>query len=391
MQKCFCGNKLKKNINFNDLPLINKYIRKINVKKYPLALSCCQNCGSIQVFKKITAKKLYPKNYQYLSSSSKEKIEHFKNYFKVIGRVKKITKNILEIGSNDNMLVNELSKKFNISGIEPNNNSKLNKKKKIKIFHFFLNNKNIKKIKYKYDIVLILNLIGSTENPLELLKLCKRFLKPNGFIILEYQNIENIIKSNNIDSIHHEHNYYFSNLTINYLAYLANLKIVKKEDLQLHGGTKRIILKNNLKSKLQLIRKELIVQNELKNLKKISFIKKNNEKKYKILFKIINKLKKNGHSIQGIGAAPRAVPTIINSKIDKKLINYIGETNKKKIGFNLPGTNIKIKSEKFVLDTNPDFLIIFNWHLSERIIKSIKAKNYKNKFIIIKNKIKLIK
>ena len=63
----------------------------------------------------------------------------------------------------------------------------------------------------------------------------------------------------------------------------------------------------------------------------------------------------------------------------------------KKIGFNLPGTNIKIKSEKFVLDTNPDFLIIFNWHLSERIIKSIKAKNYKNKFIIIKNKIKLIK
>ena len=79
--------------------------------------------------KKITAKKLYPKNYQYLSSSSKEKIEHFKNYFKVIGRVKKNTKNILEIGSNDNMLVNELSKKFNISGIEPNNNSKLNKKK----------------------------------------------------------------------------------------------------------------------------------------------------------------------------------------------------------------------------------------------------------------------
>ena len=390
MQKCFCGNKLKKNITFSDLPLINKYTKK-KVKKYPLALSSCRKCGSIQIFKKIPAKKLYPKNYQYLSSSSKEKIEHYKNYFKIIRKVKKNTNKILEVGSNDNTLINELSKKFNVTGIEPNNNSKLNKNKKVKIFNFFLNNLNIKKINKKYDIVLILNLIGSTANPLELLKNCKKLLKPNGFIILEYQNIENIIRSSNIDSIHHEHNYYFSELTINYLVYLANLKIIKNENLQLHGGIKRIILKKNLKSNLQFSEKKLIVKNELKNLKKIKFIKKNNEKKYKELFKKINNLTKNGYSVQGIGAAPRAVATIVNSKINESLINYIGETNKKKLDLYLPGTKIKIKSEKFVLETNPDFLIIFNWHLSERIIKSIKKKNYRNKFILIKNKIKIVK
>ena len=165
MQKCFCGNNLEKKITFNDLPLINKYTKKINVNKYALALSSCRECGSIQIFKKLGAKKLYPRNYQYLSSSSKEKIEHYKNYFKIIRKVKKNTKKILEVGSNDNILVNELSKKFNVDGVEPNNNSKLNKNKKVKIFNFFLNNKNVKKIKKKYDIILNLNLIGSVENP----------------------------------------------------------------------------------------------------------------------------------------------------------------------------------------------------------------------------------
>ena len=39
---CICKNKLNKNINFGNLPLINNYIAKKNFKKYPVVISQCK-------------------------------------------------------------------------------------------------------------------------------------------------------------------------------------------------------------------------------------------------------------------------------------------------------------------------------------------------------------
>jgi SAM-dependent methyltransferase len=391
-KNCYCGSKLKKKIKFKDLPLINKYYKTKYFKKFPLKLSLCSRCYTIQILDKIKDKSLYPKNYQYLSSSSKEKLLHYRNYHKVIKNLKKNSKKILEIGSNDNILLNELSKKYDVCGIEPTNNSKINKTKKFKIYNFFLNEKNVLKIKDKFDIILILNLIGSTNNPLKLLQTCKKLIKDDGIIILEFQNIENIIKSKNIDSFHHEHNYYFSNYTIRNLVRYSNFKIIKLQNLKLHGGIKRVILKKNNKFKTQKISNiKSIKKNEIKNFNKIKLLKAKCILKYNNLFKVINSLKNSGYQIQGIGAAPRAVSTIINSNLKKKLVPYIGETNKKKIGFFFPGTDIKILSENNILKKNPNFLIIFNWHLTDRIIKTLKSKKYKNYFITIKDKIKIVK
>ena len=384
-KNCYCGSKLKKKIKFKNLPLINKYYKTKYVKKYPLELSLCSECQTIQILDKIKDKSLYPKNYQYLSSSSKEKILHYKNYHKVIKNLKKNAKKILEIGSNDNILLNELSKKFDVCGIEPTNNSKINKTKKLKIYNFFLNEKNKHKIKSKFDVILILNLIGSINNPLKLLQTSSKLLKDNGIIILEFQNIENIIKSKNIDSFHHEHNYYFSNYTIRNLAAYSNFKIIKSQSLKLHGGIQRVVLKKNNKLKDRNIKN--IKKNEIKNFYKIKLLKVKCISKYNRLYRIISSIKNSGCQIQGIGAAPRAVSTIINSNIKKKLVPYIGETNKKKIGFFFPGTDIRIISENNILRKKPDFLIIFNWHLTDRIIKTLKSKNYKKYFITIKDKV----
>ena len=72
---CICKNKLKEKINFGNLPLVNNYSAKKNLKKYPIVISQCKKCLLIQLKYSVADKLLFPKNYSYLSGNSKEKIK----------------------------------------------------------------------------------------------------------------------------------------------------------------------------------------------------------------------------------------------------------------------------------------------------------------------------
>ena len=71
---CICKNKLKKKINFGNLPLINNYRPKINLKKYPVVISQCEKCLLIQLKYSISDKLLFPSNYSYLSEIQKRSL-----------------------------------------------------------------------------------------------------------------------------------------------------------------------------------------------------------------------------------------------------------------------------------------------------------------------------
>ena len=72
---CVCKNKLNKKINFGNLPIVNNYTSKINLKKYPVIISQCEKCQLIHLKYTLPDKLLFPSNYSYLSGHSKEKIK----------------------------------------------------------------------------------------------------------------------------------------------------------------------------------------------------------------------------------------------------------------------------------------------------------------------------
>ena len=76
---CICKNKLIKKINFGNLPLINNYTNKINLKKYPVAVSQCEKCKLINLKYSIPDKLLFPSNYSFLSGNSIDNFEIFKS------------------------------------------------------------------------------------------------------------------------------------------------------------------------------------------------------------------------------------------------------------------------------------------------------------------------
>ena len=117
MKKCdICKKNYSVIIDFGKQSLANHYNKRF---QYNAKAAYCNNCIILKCIHKIPNKKVFQRNYPYLSSLSSE----FKNYLKIIslelqGRIKK--GNILEIGSNDGSFLENFSKKkYKAIGMEP--------------------------------------------------------------------------------------------------------------------------------------------------------------------------------------------------------------------------------------------------------------------------------
>ena len=143
------------------------------------------------------------------------------------------------------------------------------------------------------------------------------------------------------------------------------------KEIPTHGGSIRVYaarkgfykISPNVKRQFKKERKYL-------NLR--SFDKfRNNVVKSKIkLFDIIKKIKDKNKSIYGVGAPSRASTLINYLGLDQDIIDCVLEINGSyKIGNYIPGTKIPILNENILTKKQPDYLILFSWHIKNELKK----------------------
>ena len=113
------SNKTKEILNLGRQPLANKYPKNSQEikkeKKYILSVFLCTNCKAGQI-KNIISRKLMFEKYFYLSSVNNKLKNHFINLAKKL----KSAKFVVDIGSNDGVLLEPLKKlKIKSIGIDP--------------------------------------------------------------------------------------------------------------------------------------------------------------------------------------------------------------------------------------------------------------------------------
>ena len=130
---------------------------------------------------------------------------------------------------------------------------------------------------------------------------------------------------------------------------------------------------------------EKILKSEKNSLswKKLIAFRQNVVKSKLSLMAMLKKLKDQRKKIYGIGAPSRASTLVNYVGLTNEIINYICEIDGSyKIGNYMQGTNIPIVSEKILSTDKPDYLLLLSWHISKELIKNLKKKGYKGKFII---------
>ena len=374
-----CGNAdLKRVVSLGYQPLANNLLNKQNDKceLYPLEVNYCDKCHNCQLSVSVDPKKMFS-NYLYTSSTSKVFREHFvkasKKYIKDL-KLNKKKSYIIDIGSNDGVALKPfLDQGFKkILGIEPAKNlAKLANKNKIKTFNGFLDKKNSKKIKKGADLILASNVFAHSDKLQEMAECMFKLLSKNGTIIIEVQYLLNTLKDLTFDNIYHEHyNYWSLTSLINFFKKFDST-IFRSEKVDTHGGSIRVYIKKNKKTKIEKSVKQMLKEEEKFGIKKFDTYKKFGEKVYKIrenVRKNLKKIRKNNKLIVGYGAPAKAT-TALNFFGVSKEIDFIVEDNKLKHNKFIPGVKIPIKNKSHIKNKK-NTLIVLAWNFYKDIVKN---------------------
>ena len=386
-----CGNTdLKRVVSLGYQPLANNLLNKENEKceLYPLEVNYCGKCHNCQLSVSVDPKKMFS-NYLYTSSTSKLFRNHFVDAAKKYSKVLKLNKKrsyIIDIGSNDGVALKpfmDLGFK-KVLGIEPAKNlSKLANKNKIKTFNGFLEKKNLKKIKKNADLILASNVFAHSNKLKEMAECMFSLLGKKGTIIIEVQYLMNTLKDLTFDNIYHEHYNYWSLTSLVNFFNQFNSKIFRAEKVDTHGGSLRIYVKKEKKTKIESSVKKMLKDEENFGIKKFKTYQEFGEKVYKIrenVIKNIRKLKEKNKKIIGYGAPAKAT-TALNFFGISKDIDFIVEDNKLKHEKFIPGVKIPIKNKSKIKNTD-NILLVLAWNFYDDIKKN--NSKLSNNFINIK-------
>ena len=374
-----CENtKLKRVVSLGYQPLANNLLNKQNEKceLYPLEVNYCEKCHNCQLSVSVDPKKMFS-NYLYTSSTSKIFQDHFvkasEKYIKDF-KLNKKRSYIIDIGSNDGIALKPfIDKGFKkVLGVEPAKNlAKLANKKKIKTFNGFLDKKNLKKIKKGADLILASNVFAHSDKLQEMAECMFKLLSKKGTIIIEVQYLMNTLKDLTFDNIYHEHYNYWSLTSLTNFFKKFDSVIFRSEKVDTHGGSIRVYIKKNKKTKIEKSVKQMLKEEEKFGIKKFNTYKKFGEKVYEIRENIrrnLKKIKKNSKLIIGYGAPAKAT-TALNFFGISKEIDFVVEDNKLKHNKYIPGVNIPIK-DKSKITNKKNTLIVLAWNFYNDIKKN---------------------
>lgn len=378
-----CGNAdLIKVLDLGMQPLANLFLRDKNDEEemYPLDVYLCEACGHAQLGTLVDREGIFT-DYIYFSAPNPTLSDHFRKYADgVKNRVPTWADDlIVEIGSNDGILLKEFDKGGNVLGIDPAKNIETSVPTWKEFFSTDTVKRIIKEKGKKAKIIMANNVLAHTFDLKEILTAMGDLLDDDGLVVIEAPWLGDMFENNAYDTIYHEHLSYFSINTLMHLFSTHGFDIVDLEFNPIQGNSFRVFLQKSGVSSVSEYAKEVVrMENEKGWTKKESFdlLSYNIEKSKDILVDKLKKLKQQGKTIAGYGA-PAKGNTIINYALCGQYLDYLIDGMPSKIGFYAPGSKLEVKKRE---EVNPDVFIMFAWNYKEHILE--KERDFRGEWII---------
>jgi hypothetical protein len=402
-----CGhNKLFTLVNLGMSPFSNSYIKRINLNKseifYPLHAVVCEKCFLVQIDEFLKPDRIFS-DYVYFSSYSNTWLEHCKSYVSmVISRFNLSTNsNVVEIASNDGYLLQYfIEKKIPCLGVEPAENiADIAIKKGIptkKAFFGAAFAKELAKKNGNANLILANNVLAHVPDINDFVLGLKLLLSQDGVVTIEFPHLLKLIQENQFDTIYHEHFSYLSLYCVEKIFFNYGLKIFDIDEICTHGGSLRIYA-THIDSSLHSISSSVIKIRETEDkafFNKISgylgFEAKVNKVKRDLLT-FLNKVKQDGKSVVGYGAAAKGNTLLNYCGIRSDYLDYIVDLSPHKQGLYMPGSHLPIYGPEKIAITKPDYVLILPWNISSEIIsQNSHIQSWGGKFVVAIPELKIL-
>ena len=396
VDKCqICSSeKLQSVLFMGYLPPVNK-MRRIGERPkeesaYPAELLSCPDCGLLQLGLVVSPEILFPAEYPYTSSTTKILRDNFAELYTECTSILKLGKDdlVVDIGSNDGNLLSNFKDSHRVLGITPEDIGKIAIKKGIPTILDYFRTQSVEKVVKEYgkpSLVTATNVFAHIDNVNDIVKLIIEMLGKNGVFISESHYLLPLIEDLQFDTVYHEHLRYYSLHALKNLFERHGLEIFHARRIPTHGGSIRVYTARKGEFPVKdSVRKLLDAEHPIV-LGKVSLDKfrMNVENAKLSLMKLLSGIFKEGRKIYGISAPSRASTLINFCAIDDGVMQCVLEIKgSHKIGYYIPGTLIPILEESKLYEDQPDYALIFSWHIAGELMPKLKAKGFKGDFVI---------
>jgi len=390
-----CGGKnLVSYLDLGNMPLANSFIGPSQIKneqKFPLNVLLCRDCYFSQLSVVVDPKILFSK-YAYRSAISDSFKKHCAELAK--GQSRKILQKgdlVVDIASNDGSLLAEFKKLGNrVLGIEPAKNiAKIANGQQIETLAKFWSTDvatNVQKKYKKAKIITAFNVFAHVDDMHGFVEAAKMLLSDDGYLIIESPHVLNLIEKTEFDTIYHEHLSYLSLKPLKRLIESHGLKIARVKTFDIHGGSIRMYIEHKNRNTSDGSLQKVIAKEQSKGLYSLRYYKQFEKRVEKIkndLIAEVKKLKKQNKKISGFAASAKGNTLLNFCGIGHESIDFIFDDTPEKQNKLYPGVHIPVISSEFLLEKNPDYLLILAWNLAEEIIfKTKKFQKRGGKYIL---------
>ena len=398
--KCrHCGNKLTNILcDLQTCPPSNAMVREemINFPEtyFPLKVFVCDKCWLVQVDEIEKAENIFNEEYTYFSSFSKSWLAHSNDYVEYMMSNFKFNSDslVVEVASNDGYLLQYFKEKnIPVLGIEPTaNTAKVAKEKGIEsIIDFFGSELAKKELEGKSDLILGNNVLAHVPDINDFVKGIKIALKSDGINTFEFPHLCKMMEFNQFDTIYHEHFSYLSLTALKSVFEKQGLEFFDVQEIPTHGGSLRVFSKHiEDKSKQISTSVELLLSKEKSlGVNTLAYYQGFQQKTENIkddLITFLIRAKNEKKVVVAYGAAAKG-NTLLNfcGIKGKDLISYVMDTSPHKQNKLLPGSRIPVFHPEKIVETQPDYVIIFPWNLKEEISEQLSfIKSWGGKFVV---------
>ncbi len=383
------ANALIEFISFGQMPVTGAYLKKEDLDKpeytYNMTVGFCENCKMVQLIEVVPYEKYIisdgkgKTNYAFYSSTSEFMQQHFAELAKEVEErfLDSINPRVVEIGSNDGIMLKVFKERSNVIGIEPSTNvAEVAQKQGIKTITEFFTEALARKLvdeKEKFRVVLSTNVTLNIIDINDFMRGVKTLLDDKGVFITEDPHILGILEKNSYDQIYEEHIWYFSLTSLSNLYEMHSMEIFDAEKQWVHGGSMRVYAcKKGAYEKTDRLKRYLKIEEEMKigSLEIYSQFANNVEENKQKLISLLKDLKAQGKKIVGYAASCKSSTVMNYCGIGTKILDYISDSTPFKQGLYTPGKHIPILSpDVFHNDKDIDYAFLFIWNHAKEVIE----------------------
>ena len=385
-------------VDLGMIPLCQSYIEEKDLDRgemfYPLRAYVCMSCYYSGLPEYVSAEEIFTE-YAYFSSVSeswiryvRDSVDALTHEFGLNGRSQ-----VVEMASNDGYLLQFFVQRgIPVLGVEPAANvAKVANDRGVPTLAKFFNLQIAEELKAagkSADMLLAYNCLDHVPDLNNVLAGMKLLLKPRGVIQVEFPYLRSMIEGNQFDTIYHDRFSYLSFLAAHYAFAHHGLRIFDLKRIPTHGGSLRLRAcyadnpdRPDLPSVAQLLADEEGCGMKSPEYYTV-FMRQVAETKHNLLEFLI-RLKREGRSIVGYGAAAKGNVLLNYCGIRGDFLDYLVDRSPYKCGKYAPGTKLPILDVEQIRTTRPEYVFILPWNIKEEIVEQMSfIRDWGGKFFV---------